>query len=159
MNIIALINLTDSRYTVKTSCLLNNNKCIDLTSVRNGWRLPCSSPPEPNYFPEYIESHRPNYNYKYKINVRNPPNCDSFRKSDHMFMDPRTGMMYHPDTIKRSVVAEERDADVYEQSTLVTQPHIYDTPYVDTSTIPYTKDAEEDVSNSTESLECRTESV
>ena len=73
-------------------------------------------------------------------------------------MDPRTGVMYHSDYVSPRIVNAD-DIDAYECNTVEKPTHIYDSPYVETTTEQGYAVVEKHTSNDNGSLECSTDDV
>ena len=88
--------------------------------------------------------HKSHFDYQYSTAV-NPhiPHHGTLRQSntvkqnEHVFIDPRTGLMYNTNSIKRSDVSGIRDIhnDCYQHTSVASATHIYDCPNYDVQSV------------------------
>ena len=105
--------------------------------------------------------HKSHFDYQYSTAV-NPhiPHHGTLRQSntvkrnEHVFIDPRTGLMYNTNSIKRSDVSGTRDIhnDCYQHTSVASATHIYDCPNYDVQSVQEDDYVQKTHSDSTNTL-------
>ena len=75
--------------------------------------------------------------YQYTTALQPPTTYNTIRRDDHIFIDPRTGLMYNASSIKRGDVSGSRDLhnDCYQHTSVASASHIYDCPNYDAESL------------------------
>ena len=62
---------------------------------------------------------------------------NTIRRDDHIFIDPRTGLMYNTNSIKKGDVSGTRDIHnaCYQHTSVASASHIYDCPNYDAESL------------------------
>ena len=93
------------------------------------------------------------FDYQYTTGLQ-PYN--TIRRDDHIFIDPRTGLMYNANSIKRGDVSGTRDLhnDCYQHTSVASASHIYDCPNYDAESLHEGEEyVHENKSHGTDTLE------
>ena len=132
---------------------------------RNGYNLPCglSSVPTTQGTKPPHKSHF-DYQYSTAVNPHIPHHgtlrqSNTVKRNEHVFIDPRTGLMYNTNSIKRSDVSGIRDIhnDCYQHISVASATHIYDCPNYDVQSVQEDDDYEQETrTDSTNTREHKT---
>ena len=110
-----------------------------ITYYRNGHSLPCGLSKEYQTVGTTLPK-KSEFDYRYAtpaVNIKRDnqmiPSNETLRRDDHIFIDPRTGLMYNANSIKRGDVSGTRyiHNDCYQHTSVASASHIYDCPNYD----------------------------
>ena len=59
---------------------------------------------------------------------------NTVKRNEHVFIDPRTGLMYNTNSIKRSGIRDIHN-DCYQHTSVASATHIYDCPNYDVQSV------------------------
>ena len=94
--------------------------------------------------------------YQYTTALQPPTTYNTIRRDDNIFIDPRTGLMYNANSIKRGDVRSTRDLhnDCYQHTSVASASHIYDCPNYDAESLHEGEEYVQAIkSNGTDTLE------
>ena len=101
--------------------------------------LPCglSSPHKQRSSTSPSLPHKSHFDYQYSTAINPHAANNTIRRNEHVFIDPRTGLMYNTNSIKRSDVSGIRDIhnDCYQHTSVASATHIYDCPNYDIQSV------------------------
>ena len=77
------------------------------------------------------------FDYQYSTSINPHAANNTIRRNEQVFIDPRTGLMYNTNSIKRSDVSGIRDIhnDCYQHTSVASATHIYDCPNYDVQSV------------------------
>ena len=93
------------------------------------------------------------FDYQYSTAINPHAANNTIRRNEHVFIDPRTGLMYNTNSIKRSDISGIRDIhnDCYQHTSVASATHIYDCPNYDVQSVQeeddYVQEAHTDSTN------------
>ena len=99
------------------------------------------------------------FDYQYSTAINPHAANNTIRRNEHVFIDPRTGLMYNTNSIKRSDVSGIRDIhnDCYQHTSVTSATHVYDCPNYDVQSVQEDDDyVQETHTDSTHTLDQNT---
>ena len=161
-----MFNIFDSHTIIYVIPLLILTSCVHCLVLHvpygciysNGCSLPCGLSSSYKHTTPSTLPKRSDFDYEYHTAALSSHTLNNtMRRNEQIFVDPRTGLMYSANSIKRSDVSGTRDIhnDCYQHTSVASATHIYDCPNYDATSVhddedDYTKDTTLDKDNTLE---------
>ena len=128
---------------------------------RNECELPCGLSSENEQSLAYKLPNKRDFDYQYTTALQPPRTYNTIRRDDHIFIDPRTGLMFNANSIKRGDVSGTRDLhnDCYQPTSVASASHIYDRPNYDVESLHEDEDYVHETKTSTLTIDYNTDHV